>query len=91
MQDSPDAILQRGHAAETLLKSDIFNGVCEDLLKVYAVKFLASGEYEAKEREALHANARAVQNIRAELQLRIDAAEKLKADSERAEKRKKEI
>ncbi len=91
MPDSVEIILQRGHAAQTLLDHETFNGVCEDLLRTAAIQWVATGEHESSAREQLHSRVRGINAVRAELQARIDDAKKTQADLDRAERRKKEI
>ncbi len=91
MKDNPQVILQRGHAAQSLLGSDIFNGVCEDIIQANFGRWLVTNEREIREREEMHGLVRAIQALRAELTARVDAAAKQEADDRRAEKRKTEI
>lgn len=91
MAEDTDAILARGHAAQVLLGNETFNAVCEDLLKIAAVRWLATNEREIREREELHSQVRAIEALRGELQARASNAAKVKADSARAEKRMKAI
>lgn len=91
MHDEIGDTLNRGHAAETLLQNETFNAVCEDILKIAAVRWLATDETETVKREQLHNGVRAIQALRAELQERADAATKVQADLDKQERRRKEI
>lgn len=91
MKEPVDVVLQRGQSAQLLLNHETFNLVCDDLVKTAAIRWLATNEREIREREELHNGVRAIQALRAELQLRIDAATKTQADLDRQERRKKEI
>lgn len=58
-----EILIERGNAAESILKQDVFNAVMNELLNMYVGGLLQTTPEQTKEREAAYASARAVQDI----------------------------
>lgn len=56
-------LIERGNAAENLLKQEIFNAAMNELINMYLGGLLQTKPDQTKERETAYASARAVQDI----------------------------
>lgn len=58
-----ETLIERGNAAEGLLKQPTFGVVVNELINVYVGSLLQTTPEQTKERESAYAGARAVQDI----------------------------
>lgn len=56
-------MIERGNAAETLLKNEAFSAALNELINMYMNGLLQTKSEQTKEREMAYAGARAVQDI----------------------------
>lgn len=58
-----ETLIERGNAAENLLKTEAFHGALTELINMYMGGLLQTTPEQTKEREMAYAGARAVQDI----------------------------
>ncbi len=58
-----EILIERGNAAENLLKQEAFLAVMNELINIYMGSLLNTKPEQNQERESLYAGARAVQDI----------------------------
>lgn len=58
-----EILIERGNAAENILKQDVFQAAMNELINIYVGGLLQTKPDQTKEREAAYASARAVQDI----------------------------
>lgn len=58
-----EILIERGNAAENLLKQDVFTAAMNELINIYVGNLLQTQPSQTKERETAYASARAVQDI----------------------------
>lgn len=58
-----EILIERGNAAENLLKQEAFQAVMNEIINLYVGSLLQTTPEQTKEREASYAGARAVQDI----------------------------
>jgi hypothetical protein len=58
-----EILIERGNAAEQILKQDVFTAAVNEIINIYVGGLLQTSPEQTKEREAAYAGARAVQDI----------------------------
>ena len=58
-----EILIERGNAAENLLKQDVFAAAMNELINIYVEGLLQTSPEQTKKRETAYASARAVQDI----------------------------
>lgn len=87
---TPAQIIERGIAAEALLKNALLNECFEAILLRISQEWLATkreARIDTENREELHARANAITELRAELSARLNDAVAEQSRLNRAEKR----
>lgn len=63
MEPNNEILIERGNAAENLLKQGVFVAAMNDLINIYLGGLIQTKAEETQQREHLYAGARAVQDI----------------------------
>ena len=58
-----ELLIERGNAAENILKQDVFSAAVNELINMYLGGLMQTTPEQTKEREMAYAGARAVQDI----------------------------